>query len=149
MAKLDQLYMDIAWRCSEESHAEPERRKVGSVLVKAGSIISFGWNGMPSGYDNGCEESVLVNQEGRLVFRTRTKPEVSHAELNMLGKLLESGGSAKDATLYVTLAPCLDCSRLIQRSGIIGVVYAQDYKNDQGLTLLRNRGIEVRKFSTR
>lgn len=112
-----------------------ERRKVGALIVKDRMIISDGYNGTPSGFDNCCED-----QEGK------TQWFVLHAEANAILKLAGSTQSAKDATLYLTLSPCKECSKLILQAGIKSVVYIDDYSDNDGIDFLRNHGIEVLKI---
>lgn len=131
------LYMDIATRVSQESYAQ--RLKVGSVIVKNGRIISMGWNGMPSGWDNTCED---VLEDGTLV----TKSETLHAESNALMKVAKSTESSDGATLYCTLAPCIDCAKLILQSGIKNVYYQADYRKDDGINFLKNSGVIIEKI---
>jgi dCMP deaminase len=148
MNKYDNLYMDIARRCAEQSHAL--RRKVGCVIVKNENILSFGWNGTPAGFDNACEEPTLkgqtVGSQYIMSLELRTKAEVSHAEMNALAKLAGSTGNAEGATLYCTAGPCIECAKLIQRSGIIEVVYEDDYRTEAGIELLQRRSILTRKY---
>ncbi len=133
--KLDNLYIDISDRIAEMSHSR--RKKVGSLLVKGENIISYGWNGTPHGSDNNCE---IENEDGTLT----TKPEVLHAESNVLMKLIAYGGvGAQGATLYVTLSPCIDCAKLIVQSKIKRVVYREDYRITTGTDFLRTYGVEV------
>ena len=106
IVKDNQMYMRIAQIAAERSYAK--RLKVGCVIVKNHSIISFGWNGMPTGYDNCCEMEV----DGKLV----TRPEVQHAELNAIAKLAENGYSSKDAAIFITHSPCIHCALLIQNA---------------------------------
>lgn len=110
------------------------RLQVGAVIVKENRIISIGYNGMPTGWDNTCEDA----------WNT-TKPEVLHAETNAIAKIASSTESAENATLYCTHAPCLNCAKLIYQSGIIRVVYDQTYKTEEGLTFLQQCGIMVEK----
>ncbi len=112
-----------------------ERRKVGALIVKDRMIISDGYNGTPSGFDNCCED-----QEGK------TQWFVLHAEANAILKLAGSTQSAKDATLYLTLSPCKECSKLILQAGIKSVVYIDEYSDNDGIDFLRNHGIEVLKI---
>ena len=112
-----------------------ERRKVGALIVKDRMIISDGYNGTPSGFDNCCED-----QEGK------TQWFVLHAEANAILKLAGSTQSAKDATLYLTLSPCKECSKLILQAGIKRVVYIDEYSDNDGIDFLRNHGIEVLKI---
>lgn len=127
--KLDAMYMDIATRISQMSTAE--RRKVGAVAVKDGNILAFGWNGMPSGFDNCCEKD------------GETKDEVIHAEINLFAKLAASTGNSRDATLYLTLSPCYGCCKLIIQSGIKRVVYSEVYRIAEPIEFLKDAGVEV------
>lgn len=113
-----------------------ERRQVGALIVKDRTIISDGFNGTPSGFENCCEDS-----EGN------TQWYVLHAEANAILKLASSTQSAKEATLYITLSPCKECSKLILQSGITRVVYLEDYKDMEGINLLKRGGIEVMRIS--
>lgn len=144
-AESDRMFMDWAWRVSERSHAE--RLKVGCVIEKNDSVISYGWNGMPSGYPNRCEHEVLTMTEfGTLHLALVSNPEVSHAEMNAYGKLAESTVSSTGASLYCTHSPCLPCAKLIQRTGTAEVVYDEQFRTDEGLYLLQKRGILVRQI---
>jgi dCMP deaminase len=118
--------MDIAHSVAKMSYAA--RAKVGCVIVKNDNIISMGWNGMPSGMSNECEE--LIDNE--LV----TKQAVLHAESNALMKLAKDGSSSDGATLYITLSPCFECAKLILQSGIKTVIYANEYRNTSPLGFL-------------
>lgn len=111
-----------------------KRRQVGALLVKDRMIISDGYNGTPSGFENVCEDDNGV-----------TKPYVLHAEANAITKIAKSGNSSKGATLYVTASPCLECSKLIIQSGITRVVYRDEYRLTDGVDLLRKAGIIVEK----
>lgn len=126
IVKDNQMYMRIAQIAAERSYAK--RLKVGCVIVKNHSIISFGWNGMPTGYDNCCEMEV----DGKLV----TRPEVQHAELNAIAKLAENGYSSKDAAIFITHSPCIHCALLIQKCGISQVFYHELYRSREGLDFL-------------
>jgi len=126
--KYHRLYMDIAYRVAEMSHAK--RRKVGCVIVKDERIISMGWNGMPTGMPNLCEDYDTL----RAV--STTKKEVLHAEANALMKLAKYGSSANGATLYTTTSPCFECAKLIYQSGIKKLVYSEFYTDQQPLTFL-------------
>ena len=132
--KYQTAHMRAAHIYSELSHAR--RLKVGALIVKDDRIISIGYNGMPSGWDNDCE---LETEDGSL----KTKPEVLHAETNAIAKLARSSESGFGSTLFVTHSPCLDCAKIIYQSGIKHVYYATDYRDDSGITFLRNSGIEV------
>ena len=111
------------------------RRQVGAILVKDRMIISDGYNGTPSGFENVCEDENGV-----------TKPYVLHAEANAITKVAKSNNSSEGATLYVTASPCLECAKLIIQAGIRRVVYAEEYRITDGLDLLRRAGIQVEKF---
>jgi dCMP deaminase len=128
--KLDRRYLRMAHIWAENSYCE--RRKVGALLVKNKMIISDGYNGTPSGFENICEDENEV-----------TKPYVLHAEANAITKVAKSNNSSDGATLYVTASPCLECAKLIIQAGIIRVVYSEKYRVDDGLILLQRAGIEM------
>ena len=131
--------MDWAKRCSQLSHAQ--RLKVGAVIVKDDTVISYGYNGMPAGWDNNCEDELKwPTGEVRLL---KTKPEVLHAESNAIAKLAKSSNSGLGADLFVTHSPCMECAKLIYQSGIRRVFYAEDYRDDSGLQFLRRSGVQV------
>ncbi|MBC8411175.1 MAG: dCMP deaminase family protein [Rhodobacteraceae bacterium] len=130
---LDTTYMKMA-RCWA-ALSKAKRKQVGCLIVKDGAIISDGYNGTPSGFDNTCE---WVKRE-----RLATKPEVLHAESNAISKLAKSTQSSDGATLYATCSPCLECSKLIIQCGIIRVVYGEKYRNDDGLKLLKKAGVSI------
>ena len=127
---LDKRYLRMARIWAENSYCQ--RRQVGAILVKDQMIISDGFNGTPSGFENVCEDETGV-----------TKPYVLHAEANAISKVAQSGNSSKDATLYVTASPCLECAKLIIQAGIKRVVYRDSYRLTDGIDLLRRAGIEV------
>ena len=133
MNKFDEKYLRMAKIWATNSYCK--RRQVGALLVKDNMIISDGYNGTPSGFENVCEDENGV-----------TKPYVLHAEANAITKVARSGNSAAGATLYVTASPCMECSKLIIQSGISRVVYADEYRLDDGIRLLRRAGIEVEKL---
>lgn len=137
-ARYHALYMDIAWRIAMMSHAQ--RLRVGSVIVRERRILSYGWNGMPAGWPNGCE---VEGADGALV----TRPEVLHSEANAVAKLAEASESARGSTMYVTHAPCIECAKLIHQSGIAGVIYERPYRDARGLDLLQACGVRVRRLS--
>lgn len=142
MRNFDKQYLKIAKLWAENSYAR--RNKVGAIIVKDNMIISDGYNGMPSGFDNCCEDEIhLFRPEDGEYIELKTKPEVLHAEANAITKLAKSTQSSDGATLYVTLSPCLDCAKLIIQSGIKKVVYGEIYRSDAGLKLLEKAGIEV------
>ena len=137
---LDITYMKMA-RCWA-ALSKAERKQVGCLIVKDGAIISDGYNGTPSGFDNICEYESSV---GTLV----TKPEVLHAESNAITKLAKSTQSSQDATMYITIAPCLECSKLIIQSGIRRVVFGAHYRSKQGINLLKKSNIEILHYGCR
>jgi dCMP deaminase len=130
---LDITYMKMA-RCWA-TLSKAQRKQVGCLIVKDGTIISDGYNGTPSGFNNTCE---WVNNNSLV-----TKPEVLHAESNAISKLAKSTQSSSGATLYATCSPCLECSKLIIQSGIIRVVYGEKYRSNDGLDLLKKADIKV------
>ncbi len=132
MQKFDQSYMEMASVWAKNSYCK--RRQVGALLVKDRMIISDGYNGTPSGFENICEDENGV-----------TKPYVLHAEANAITKVAKSGNSSEGATLYVTAAPCIECSKLIIQAGIRRVVYKDEYRVTDGIDLLTRAGIEVEK----
>jgi dCMP deaminase len=131
--KFDFAYLKMAKEWANLSYCK--RKQVGALIVKDRMIISDGYNGTPSGFENCCED-----QSGY------TQWFVLHAEANAILKLARSTQSAKDATLYLTLSPCKECSKLILQSGIKKIVYIEDYSDNEGITFLRNHGIEVMKI---
>ncbi|MCE1155995.1 MAG: dCMP deaminase family protein [Bacteroidales bacterium] len=128
--KLDQRYMRMARIWAENSYCE--RRKVGALIVKNKMIISDGYNGTPSGFENKCEDENF-----------QSKPYVLHAEANAITKVARSHNSSDGATLYVTASPCIECAKLIIQSGIKRVIYGEEYRIMDGVELLREAGIEV------
>jgi len=132
------LYMDWAARTAQLSHAR--RLQVGAVIVKDDSVISYGYNGMPAGWDNNCEDE-LHQPVGRVDLVT--KPEVLHAESNAIAKLARSTNSGLGATMFVTHAPCLDCAKLIYQSGISSVLYRNSYRDASGVTFLEKSGVTI------
>lgn len=127
---LDKRYLRMAHIWAENSYCI--RRKVGALLVKDGTIISDGFNGTPSGFENICEDENNVS-----------KPYVLHAEANAITKIARSSQNSDGATLYVTASPCIDCAKLIIQSGIRRVVYGEKYRLDDGIRLLERAGIET------
>ena len=130
MDKFDLRYLEMASVWARNSYCK--RRQVGALLVKARMIISDGYNGTPSGFENICEDENGV-----------TKPYVLHAEANAITKIAKSGNNSAGATLYVTASPCMECAKLIIQSGIRRVVYKDAYRLTDGVDLLRRAGIEV------
>ena len=127
---LDLRYMRMARIWAENSYCE--RRKVGALIVKNKMIISDGYNGTPSGFENKCEDE-----------NYQSKPYVLHAEANAITKVARSHNSSDNATLYVTASPCIECSKLIIQAGIKRVVYGEEYRIMDGVDLLKRAGIEV------
>ena len=128
------------------------RLHVGAVIVKEDRVISIGYNGMPSGWDNNCENVVDVDPSdprydyNHFTKELKTKPEVLHAETNAIAKLARSTESGLGATLFVTHAPCLDCAKLVYQSGINSVYYRNTYRDQAGLEFLSKAGVTVEKI---
>ena len=131
--KFDRSYLEMASVWAKNSYCT--RRQVGAILVKDRMIISDGYNGTPSGFENVCEDENGV-----------TKPYVLHAEANAITKVAKSGNSSEGATLYITDSPCMECAKLIIQAGIKRVVYAREYRITDGADLLRRAGIQVDKI---
>lgn len=127
--KLDLRYLRMARIWAENSYCK--RRQVGALVVKDKMIISDGYNGTPSGFENVCEDNNV------------TKPYVLHAEANAITKLARSSNNSEGSTLYVTASPCIECSKLIIQSGIKRVVYAEKYRLTDGIDLLKRAGVKV------
>lgn len=160
--KYIKLYMDWAKRSAELSHAR--RLHVGAVIVKDDTVISYGYNGMPAGWDNNCEDKIYClsrdfngnyfpgtddeypfeDELGR--YKLKTKPEVLHAESNAIAKLAKSTNSGVGADLFVTHSPCLDCAKLIYQSGISRVFFNEHYRDSTGVDFLERSGIKVHKI---
>ena len=130
----DKNYLDMAAIWAKNSYCK--RRQVGALLVKNRMIISDGFNGTPSGFENQCEDE-----------NNTTKPYVLHAEANAITKVAKSGNSSEGATLYITTAPCIECAKLIIQAGIVRVVYAEEYRMSEGIELLKRAGIDVVNFN--
>lgn len=128
---LDNRYLRMARIWAENSYCQ--RRKVGALIVKEKMIISDGYNGTPCGFDNICEDAATG----------KTYPYVLHAEANAITKIARSNNSSQGATLYVTAAPCIECSKLIIQAGIVRVVYAEEYRLTDGIDLLKQAGVDV------
>lgn len=164
--KFLKLYKNIAHEVAKMSYAR--RLQVGAVIVKDDRVISMGYNGMPAGWDNNCEDiewcsgggwlsaeeieegwpyegeyidSMGHKMQGR--YRLKTKPEVLHAESNAIAKLAKSNDSGLGADLFITHAPCMDCAKLIFQSGISRVYYGKNYRDDSGVRFLKQSGVEV------
>jgi len=168
------MYMDWAARCAQLSHAV--RLQVGAVIVKDDSVISYGYNGMPAGWDNNCEdkefmdrgaggwldpqeieecwpfeETIVVANDNESFeidrrYRLKTKPEVLHAESNAVAKLARSANSGSGADIFITHAPCLDCAKLIYQAGIRRVWFGTAYRDTAGVDFLKKSGIEITKI---
>ncbi len=160
--------MKTAETFAELSHAR--RLHVGAIIVKDDRIISIGYNGMPAGWDNNCEDKEWMDRdaggwlnpdeiyerwplveynedaEEEYRYRLKTKPEVLHAETNAIAKLAKSTESGLDATMFITHAPCLDCAKLIFQSGIRGVFYRDAYRSEDGIQFLKQSGVQVEQM---
>jgi dCMP deaminase len=155
--KFINYFMDVAERTSQLSHAI--RLKVGAIIVKDDRIISIGYNGMPSGWDNNCEDKVYPNEwnidnvewmykdDNEKPYNLKTKPEVLHAETNCISKLAKGTESGDNAIMFCTHAPCIDCAKLIYQSGINTVYYRTQYRSDDGINFLNKSGVNVHKFA--
>ena len=128
--KFDLRYLEMARIWAKNSYCQ--RRQVGALVVKDGMIISDGYNGTPSGFENVCEDETGV-----------TKPYVLHAEANAITKLARSSNNSDGATIYITASPCIECAKLIIQAGIKRVVYGEKYRLMDGIELLQRAGIEV------
>lgn len=140
--KWQRAYMDTAERFGALSTAE--RLQVGAIVVKDNRIISIGYNGMPSGWTNECEDIVGQDDVGSLIYKT--KAEVIHAEANAIAKLARSTESGLDAELYTTHAPCIECAKQIYSAGIKRVFYKSNYRSNDGIDFLKNCKIEVHQI---
>ena len=148
--KFIDAYMKVAETFAELSSAR--RLHVGAIVVKDDRIISIGYNGMPSGWTNDCEDLVVYRKEiepgvfnNEYTHEWKTKPEVLHAETNAIAKLAKSTESGDDATMFITHSPCLDCAKLIFQSGIKSVYYRNTYRSEDGIEFLKKCNIEVNK----
>jgi dCMP deaminase len=174
------MYMDWADRTAQLSHAR--RLQVGAVIVKDDSVISYGYNGMPAGWDNNCEDKEFMNGDAggwldpdeieerwpfedkeilvdienpsqqvpfKIVrrYRLKTKPEVLHAESNAIAKLARSSQGGRDADIFITHAPCLNCAKLIYQSGISSVYYRDSYRDVAGIEFLEESGLNIIKVA--
>ena len=143
--KLIDAYMKTAETFAELSHAR--RLHVGAIVVKDDRIISIGYNGMPAGWDNNCEDETVEMYSGfeGAIHRVKlkSKPEVLHAETNAIAKLAKSTETGADATMFITHAPCLDCAKLIFQSGITSVFYRDSYRSEDGIQFLTKSGVKV------
>ncbi len=168
-AKLKEAYMKTAETFADLSHAR--RLHVGAIVVKDDRIISIGYNGMPAGWDNNCEDiewcsaggwlspeeieegwpyqGEYTDRDGNVMqgrYRLKTKPEVLHAETNAIAKLAKSTESGLNASIFVTHSPCLDCAKLIYQSGINSLYYRTAYRDDNGINFLKKSGVTVEQI---
>jgi dCMP deaminase len=132
--QFDLRYIEMARIWAKNSYCK--RRQVGALIVKDRMIISDGYNGTPSGFENDCEDK-----------NGQSKPYVLHAEANAITKVAKSNNSSEGATLYITDSPCMDCAKLIIQAGIVRVVYGDEYRISDGIRLLEKAGIEIVKMS--
>ena len=139
--KLLDAYMKTAETFAECSTAK--RLHVGAIVVKDDRIISIGYNGMPSGWDNDCED-IKINNDGQ--YELKTKPEVLHAETNAIAKLAKSNESGLGATMFITHSPCMDCAKLVYQSGINTVYYRNSYRDENGIQFLEKAGVKIEKI---
>ena len=154
--KLLNAYMKTAETFAECSTAV--RLHVGAIVVKDDRIISIGYNGMPSGWDNNCEDKIYCDDGDCLEqqlpkesdtwkrYKLKTKPEVLHAETNVIAKLAKSNESGLGATMFITHAPCLDCAKLVYQSGINTVYYRNSYRDENGIQFLEKAGVTIEKI---
>ena len=155
--KFIRAYMDTAKRFAELSYAR--RLHVGAIVVKNDRIISIGYNGMPAGWDNDCEDRVYANEwsidndiwthqdENGRPYNLETKPEVLHAERNALDKLAKGTEGGDGADMFITHSPCLECAKSILGAGIKRVWFSEQYRDDSGLTFLKKSGIIVEQVN--
>lgn len=139
--KLIKAYMKTAETFAELSHSR--RLHVGAIVVKDDRIISIGYNGMPAGWDNNCEDEII---DDKWMVTLKTKPEVLHAERNALDKLAKGNEGGLGATMFVTHAPCLECAKSIYGSGISTVYYSEDYRAEEGILFLKKCGVNIQKL---
>jgi dCMP deaminase len=167
--KFIDYFMDVAERTSQLSYAK--RLNVGAIVVKDDRIISIGYNGMPAGWDNDCEDKewcsaggwldpeeieerwpytgTYIDSDGNIVegrYRLKTKPEVLHAETNAISKLAKSNEAGDNAVMFCTHAPCIDCAKLIYQSGISRLIYRDTYRSADGIDFLNKSGVHVTKY---
>ena len=157
---MKQKYVDAYMKTAEvfAELSSAKRLHVGAIVVKDNRVISIGYNGMPSGWDNNCEYKVYANEwsidnnewqyqeeDSGHPYNLKSKPEVLHAETNAIAKLARSTESGLDATLFVTHAPCLDCAKLVYQSGINSVYYRNSYRDENGIQFLEKAGVKVEK----
>ena len=139
--KFINYYMSVADLTSNLSYAR--RLQVGAVIVKGNKILGTGYNGMPSGWDNNCEDEIIIECDEKFIKTLKTKPEVLHAESNALMKVSASTESSQGSVLFCTHAPCIDCAKLIYQSGVDTVYYRNQYRDDSGIEFLKKSGVNV------
>lgn len=146
--KFIKAYLDVAKRFAELSTAR--RLKVGAIIVKDDKIISIGFNGTPSGWDNNCEyeEEIMMSEFGKETWfektgELKTHPEVLHAESNSISKLARTSGGGEGATMFITHAPCLECAKLIYQSGIKSVYFGEMYRSKDGIDFLKKCNLDI------
>ena len=144
MDKWQKAYMDTAERFGALSTAQ--KLQVGAIVVKDNRIISIGYNGMPSGWDNVCEDEIITEYESYTDSALVTKPEVIHAEANACAKLAGSHESGRGAEMYITHSPCLECAKQIYTAGISKVYYKNEYRSMDGLEFLKKCKVEVEQI---
>jgi len=142
--KFIDYYMKVAELTSTLSYAK--RLQVGSVIVKGNKILATGYNGMPSGWDNECETTEIVELDEKFIKQLVTKQEVLHSETNAIAKVSASTESSEGATMFCTHAPCINCAKLIYQSGINSLYYRDTYRDTAGITFLESSGVSVIKY---
>ena len=140
--KFKRAYMQTAHIFAELSYAR--RLKVGCIIVKDDRIISIGYNGMPSGWDNNCEDEISYPDTESITLKT--KPEVLHAESNAIAKLAKSNESGKGAIMFVTHSPCVECAKLVYQAGIKQLFFAEQYRDQLGVDFLVKSGVGVQEL---
>jgi len=141
--KFIDAYMDVAERFAKLSSAK--RLQVGAIIVKDDRIISIGYNGMPAGWTNECEEVIEIHEDGGTI--TKTKDEVIHAEANAIAKLAKSSESGDGSTMFLTHAPCIHCAKQVYTAGIKKIYYRNSYRDTIGIDFLNRCGISVEQIS--
>ena len=145
--KFIDYYMKVAELTSTLSYAK--RLQVGSVIVKGNKILATGYNGMPSGCDNECETTEIVELDEKFIKQLVTKQEVLHSETNAIAKVSASTESSEGATMFCTHAPCINCAKLIYQSGINNLYYRDTYRDSAGIRFLESSGVLVTKYETK
>ncbi len=145
--KFVDYYMKVAELTSTLSYAK--RLQVGSVIVKGNKILATGYNGMPSGWDNECETTEIVELDEKFIRQLVTKQEVLHSETNAIAKVSASTESSEGATMFCTHAPCINCAKLIYQSGINNLYYRDTYRDSAGIHFLESSGVVVTKYETK